>query len=120
MGFDLWVICMVYDLSDILYGYFDNKNGGNTLPGVRVSCQRPVGRGWLPPEKIYAILKKLLLVWSRNLLRHESQIRLQLSAASPTNRPQPKVIITKVIIKLKLWLAAGCEAKVAAELSSHP
>ena len=30
------------------------------------------------------------------------------------------VIITIVIIKLKLWPAAGCEAKVAAELSSHP
>ena len=25
-----------------------------------------------------------------------------------------------VIIKLKQWPAAGCEAKVAAELSSHP
>ena len=31
-----------------------------------------------------------------------------------------KVIIAKVIIKLKLWLVAGCEAKVVAELSSHP
>ena len=48
------------------------------------------------------------------------EIRLQLSAASPTNRPQPKVIMTIVIIKLKLWPAAGCEAKVAAELSSRP
>ena len=45
-------------------------------------------------------------------IRHGSQIWLQLSEASPTNRPQPKVIITTVIIKLKLWLAAGCEAKV--------
>ena len=53
-------------------------------------------------------------------IRHGSQIWLQLSAASPTNRPQPKVIITIVIIKLKLWPAAGCEAKVAAELSSRP
>ena len=48
-------------------------------------------------------------------LRLGSQIRPQLSAASPTNRPQPKVIITKVIIKLKLWPAAGCGAEVAAE-----
>ena len=55
-----------------------------------------------------------------NEFRHGSQIRPQLSAASLTNRPQPKVIITIVIIKLKLWPAAGCEAKVAAELSSHP
>ena len=46
-------------------------------------------------------------------------IRPKLSAASPTNRPQPKAIITRVIIKLKLWLATGCEAKVVAELSSH-
>ena len=53
-------------------------------------------------------------------LRHGSQIRPQLSAASPTNRPQPKVIITKVIMKLMLWPAAGCEAKVVAELSSRP
>ena len=54
------------------------------------------------------------------ILRHGSQIGLQLSAASPTNRPQHKVIITIVIIKLKLWPAAGCKAKVAAELSSRP
>ena len=53
-------------------------------------------------------------------VRHGSQIRLQLSAASPKNRPQPKVIIIIVIIKLKLWPAAGCEATVAAELSSRP
>ena len=53
-------------------------------------------------------------------LRHGSLIRLQLCAASPTNRPQPKVKIKIVIIKLKLWPAAGCEAKVVAELSSHP
>ena len=49
-----------------------------------------------------------------------SQIRPQHSAASPTNRPQPEVIITIAIIKLKLWQAAGCEAKAAAELSSRP
>ena len=53
-------------------------------------------------------------------IRHGSQIRPQLSAASPTNRPQPKVIVAIVIIKLKLWPVAGCEAKVAAELSSLP
>ena len=53
-------------------------------------------------------------------LRHGSQIWSQLSAASPTIRPQPKVRITIVIIKLKLWPAAGFEAKVAAELSSRP
>ena len=38
----------------------------------------------------------------------------------PTNRPQPKDIMTIVIIKLKLWLATGCEAKVVAKLSSCP
>ena len=53
-------------------------------------------------------------------IRYGGQIWPQLSAASPTNRPQPKVIVTIVIIKLKLWPAAGCEAKVAAELSSRP
>ena len=47
-------------------------------------------------------------------LRDGSQIRLQLPAASPTNRPQTKVIIAIVKIKLKLWPAAVCEAKVAA------
>ena len=51
--------------------------------------------------------------------RHGSQIWPQLSAAGPTNRPQPKIIITIVIIKLKLWLATGCEAKVAAEIAFH-
>ena len=40
--------------------------------------------------------------------------------ASPTKRPQLKVIITKVIIKLKLLLATGCKAIIAAKLSSHP
>ena len=30
------------------------------------------------------------------------------------------VIITIVIIKLKLWPVAGCEAEVVAELSSRP
>ena len=54
------------------------------------------------------------------MVRHGSQIQLQLSAASPTNRPQPKVIITTVLIRLKLWQATGCKAKVAAELSSRP
>ena len=38
--------------------------------------------------------------------------------ASPTNRPQPKAI-TIVIVRLKLWPAAGCEAKVEDELSSR-
>ena len=55
-----------------------------------------------------------------HLLRYGSQIRLQLSVARPTNRPHPKVIITIVMLKLKLWPATGCEAKVVAELSSHP
>ena len=49
-------------------------------------------------------------------IRHRTQIRPQLSAASPTNRPQPKVMIT-IVIKFSLWLAAGCEVKVAVELS---
>ena len=54
--------------------------------------------------------------------RHRSQIKLQLYATSPTNRPQPKpkVIITIVKKNLKLWQTAGCEAKVITELSSHP
>ena len=56
----------------------------------------------------------------QNPLRHGSQIWPQISAASPRNRPQPKVIITIELIKLTLWPAAGCEAKVAAELSSRP
>ena len=43
----------------------------------------------------------------------------RLSVASPTNRPQPKVIKTTEIIKLKLWPAAGFEAKVATEISSY-
>ena len=51
-------------------------------------------------------------------VRDGSQIWLQLSAASPTNRPQPKAII--VIIRLNLWPVAGCEAKVEAKLSPHP
>ena len=38
------------DLSDILHGHFDEKNGGTTSPGARVSRQR-AGVGWLPPEK---------------------------------------------------------------------
>ena len=37
-----------------------------------------------------------------------------------TTRPQFKVLIAIVIIKLKLWPAAGCEAKVAPELNSYP
>ena len=52
------------------------------------------------------------------LLRRGSQIRLQLSAAGPNNRPQPKVIITIAIIKLKLWPAAGYEVKAAAKFGS--
>ena len=55
-----------------------------------------------------------------NLVRHGSQIRPRLPTASPTNRPQPKVIIAKVILKLKLRPAAGFEAKVVAELSTRP
>ena len=46
--------------------------------------------------------------------RHGSQIWLQLSAASPTNKPQPKAMIAILLIKvvrLKLWPAAGCKAK---------
>ena len=39
---------------------------------------------------------------------------------APPKWPQPKAIITIVIMKLKLWPAVGCEAKVAAELSFCP
>ena len=55
-----------------------------------------------------------------NQFRHGSQIRPQLSAAGSTNRPQAKVINTILIIKLKLWLAAGYEANAAAEIGSRP
>ena len=44
----------------------------------------------------------------------------QLFVASPTTRPQPKIIITIVTMKLKLWVAVGCEAKVGTELSFRP
>ena len=55
------------------------------------------------------------------LAKHNSQIWLHVSAASPpTNKPQTKVIIGIVMIKLKLWLATDCEAKVVPELSTHP
>ena len=62
---------------------------------------------------------KMMLPWGYSL-RHGRQIQPQLSAASLTNRPQPKVLIAIVIIKLKLWPAACCEAKVVAELSLRP
>ena len=52
--------------------------------------------------------------------RHGRQIRLQHSAANPTNRLQPKAIITIVIISCLLWPAAGCAAKVGAKLSFRP
>ena len=45
---------------------------------------------------------------------------MQLFAASPTNRPESKVMISIVIINFTLRLAAGCKAKVGAGLSSHP
>ena len=50
---------------------------------------------------------------------HGSQILPQLSAAGPTNRPQPEIksIITKTF---KLWPAVGCEAKARAEFGSRP
>ena len=56
----------------------------------------------------------------RAIVRHRSQIRPQLSAAGPTNSPQPKVIKIIIIQKLKLWPAASCEAKAAAEFGSGP
>ena len=52
------------------------------------------------------------------VFRRGSQIRLQLSTAGPTNRPQLKVI--KQWIKLKLRPAAGSEAKAAAEFGCRP
>ena len=51
---------------------------------------------------------------------HGSQIRPQLSVGSTTKRPQSMVMITIVLIKLKLWPAIGCEAKVGAEISPCP
>ena len=48
-------------------------------------------------------------------------MRPQLSAAGPTNRPQSKVkTTTTIIIKFKLWLVAGCEAKAATDFGTHP
>ena len=46
------------------------KTGGTTLPGAGVSCQRPVGGGGchLKIKLKIVTLKKLLLVWSWNLL----------------------------------------------------
>ena len=54
------------------------------------------------------------------VLRHRSQIRPQLSMASPKIGPQTTAIITIISIKLKLRPAANCEANGEAELSSHP
>ena len=54
---------LLSDLSDILRGHFDAKTGGTTLPGAKVSRQRPVCRGCcchLRKTKI-AILKKKCL-----------------------------------------------------------
>ena len=55
----------------------------------------------------------------QNILCTESFL-LGMGAKFDRNRPQPKVIIAIVIMKRKLWPAAGCEAKVSAELSSRP
>ena len=52
--------------------------------------------------------------------RHGSQILLQLSAAGPTNRPQPKVIKSIIMKSIKLWPAVGCEAKARADFGSRP
>ena len=61
-----------------------------------------------------------LHVMGRNYgLKCGSYMWQQLSAAGTTNRPQPKVVITKVMIKPMLWLAAGCNAKLVAELGSR-
>ena len=65
----------------------------------------------------YAVQKSLKEV---RIVRHGSQTRPQLYAASPTIRPWLKVIKTIVIIKLRLWLVTGCEAKVVAKLNSRP
>ena len=75
----------------------------------------------LDDHKLSFVVEKVKCMDARlvqDQLRHGSQIRQQLPAASLTNRSHPKIIITKVIIKLKLWLAAGCEVKVVAELNS--
>ena len=68
-------------LSDILCGYFDEKNWGSTLPGARVSRQRPVGRGWLATEKIqnrhfekgFVCMVFKLTVYVRNVISFISQ-----------------------------------------------
>ena len=49
-------------------------------------------------------------------IRHGSHIWLQLSAASHTNRLQPKLIIT--IVRIRLWPAPDCEVKVGTK-SKH-
>ena len=75
----------------------------------------------LDDHKLSFVVEKVKCMYARlvqDQLRYGSHIWPQLPAASLTNRPQPKVIITKVIINVKLWVAADCEVKVVAELRS--
>ena len=71
-------------------------------------------------RELFAPEQSSILRTQREEFRHGNHIRPQISAASLTNRPQPKAIITIIILKLKLWPTAGCEATIAAEISSRP
>ena len=99
-------------LGDVVDHRGDAKDGGVTAVVLTLACYHI--------DIWHVCFETGSLDTAGDFIRHGSQIRPQLSAASPTNRLQPKVIITIVIIKLKLWPAAGCEAKVVAELSSCP
>ena len=116
---------MGWDILDILYILPWETLVQNMDPRWLQKCYFAEGCSSVFPLRFLS-LGQFYQIWQNwrgsctKIIRHGSQIRLQLSAASPTNRPQPKVIITIVIIKFKLWPAVGCEAKVAAELSSRP
>ena len=104
----------------ILIGITCRPMPGGRCIGYKISTNRSWTRYVTADVPYYVYLKE-------NILRTWSKIRPQLSAASPTNRHQPKVIITIVIVTayvtiviIKLKPATGCDAKVAAELSSRP
>ena len=85
---------------------------------VHVSMVYGQIHSWIRPSTLN--LQSGLIVYSDTRIGPGSQIRLQFSAAGPTKRPQPKVIKAIIMIKLKLWPAAGCEANAAAEFGSRP
>ena len=73
-----------------------------------------LGATFLIPMQANGITVMLVRQVNCAEVRHRSQIRPQLHAASPTNmtnRPQPKFLITIVMINFKMWPAAGCVTK---------